>query len=87
MPRSRTRSRGHATAPQCEVEFLGVRHVGAAKQAVDLPERRELAPDGGVFQGELVGSDEIHQYFVVERECRHAFLATPVDKLRNVCIV
>lgn len=69
------------------MEFLGVRHVGAAKQAVDPPERRELALDGGVFQYELVGLDELHQYSVVERECRHAFRVTPVDKLRHVCVV
>ncbi len=85
LPPLRTLAPPHA--PQCEVEFLGVRHVGAAKQAVDPPERRELAPDGGVFQGELVGLDEFHQYFVVERECRHSFRATPVDKLRHVCVV
>ena len=40
LPPLRTLAPPHA--PQCEVEVLGVRHVGAAKQAVDPPERREL---------------------------------------------
>jgi hypothetical protein len=34
-----------------------------------------------------VGLDEFHQYFVVERKCQHSFPATPVDKLRHVCVV
>jgi hypothetical protein len=58
LPALRTLAPPHA--PQREVEFLGVRHLGAAEQAVDPTERRELAPHGGVFQDKLVGLDEFH---------------------------
>ena len=61
--------------------------VGAAEEAVDPPKSRELAPDCGVLEGELVGLDEINQHAVVEREGRNAFRVTPVDKVRNVCVV
>ena len=67
LPALRTLAPPHA--PLSEVKFLGVRHVRAAKEAVDPPERRKLAPDGGVPQCELVGLDEFHQHAIVEWEC------------------
>ena len=74
-------------APQREVKLLRVDSVGAAEQTVDPPKRRELAPDCGVLEGELVSLDEINQHAVVEREGRNVFLVTPVDKPARVCII
>ncbi|MDB2663475.1 hypothetical protein N9Y61_06555, partial [Paracoccaceae bacterium] len=74
-------------APQHEVKLLRVNSVGAAEEAVDPPKSRELAPDCGVLEGELVGLDKVNQHAVCEWERRNAFLVTPVDKVRDVCVV